>query len=118
MIERLQIVSLLLAPQTRGPGRVAALSIPPGTDVVALQLRLESDEFPQYQVTLKTAASDRAIWRSGNLRSAFAGGGKAVTVGLPAALLSPHHYSAELSGVNAGGSAELLTSYVFSVVLR
>ena len=118
MIERLQIVSLLLAPQARGPGRVATLSVPPGTDVVALQLRLESDEFPRYEAALKTAASDRALWRSGNLRSTFAGDGKAVTVSLPAARLSPQHYSVELSGRNAEGPAELLTSYAFRVVLR
>jgi len=117
-IAKLQVLSFVLLPQTRGPGRVETVSVPPGTDAVSLQLQLESDEFPRYRVALRTAASDRPVWRSGSVRSARAGDGRAVTITVPAALLTPRHFSAELTGLRAAGGAEPVGSYAFRVVLR
>jgi anti-sigma factor RsiW len=118
IVERLQIVSLILSPQVRGLGRTPQLSVPPTADAVAMQLRLESDDFPRYRVSLRTAAGDQAIWRSGTLTAALAGEGKAVTASVPANLFTPQHYSAELSGVTAEGREEPLASYAFRVVQR
>src|SRR6266508_1817755 len=54
-IERLVIVSAILAPPTRGTGPATTVPVPRRTDLVALQLRLESDDFPRYRVAVKTA---------------------------------------------------------------
>jgi anti-sigma factor RsiW len=118
MIERLKIVSLLLQPQTRGLGRVETLAVPPGTDLLALQLQLESDEFPQYEVVLKPAAAERVLWRSGKLDPVSRGRQKSVTASVPAALLAPGHYSAELVGFAPRKPSESLASYAFEVVVR
>ena len=114
--EPLRIASLLLAPPTRGIGGVPRLAVPPATDAVALRLQLEADEFPRYRVALKAAASDRVLWRSEKLESVLEGGARIVRVRVPAALLTPRHYSAELTGIPSGGAAELLGTYSFAVV--
>ena len=114
--EPLRIASLLLAPPTRGIGGVPRLAVPPATDAVALRLQLEADEFPRYRVALKAAASDRVLWRSEKLESVLEGGARVVRVRVPAALLAPRHYSAELTGISPGGAAELLGTYSFAVV--
>jgi hypothetical protein len=114
--EPLRIASLFLAPPTRGLSRVQSLTVPPATDAVALRLQLENDEFPRYRVALKAAASDRVLWRSEKLESVLEGGRRVVSVRVPAALLTPRHYSAELTGITPGGAAELLGTYSFAVV--
>ena len=116
MDKPLRIASLLLAPPTRGIGGVPRLAVPPATDAVALRLQLEADEFPRYSVALKAAASDRVLWRSEKLESVLEGGARVVRVRVPAALLVPRHYSAELTGISPGGAAELLGTYSFAVV--
>ena len=90
--------------------------MPPATDIVALRLQLETDEFPRYRVALKAAASDRALWRSEKLESTREGDRRVVAIRMPAALLTPRHYSVELTGVTRGGAAELLGTYTFAVV--
>lgn len=118
MLEQLRIVSLILTPQRRGLGKVPTLSITPETDVVALQLQLESDEFPQYEVAVKSAADNRVLWRSGKLESVAANGGKIVAASVPASLLSTGHFSVDLTGTTWKGRPELLASYAFRAVVR
>lgn len=111
-----RIASLLLVPQTRGPGRAASIAVPPGTDALALRLELETDEFPRYRAALKAAASSRIRWRSEDLKSSREGGRRVVRIHLPAALLPPGHHSVELTGITREGAAELLSTYAFVVV--
>jgi len=118
MLERLQIVSVVLSPQRRGVEQVATLSIPSETDVVALQLQLESDEFPQYEVAVKSAADNRVAWRSGKLKSVASNGRKIVTASVPAALLSPGHFTVELAGLASEGRPHSLASYAFRTVAK
>ena len=77
---------------------------PPATDIVALRLQLETDEFPRYRVALKAAASDRALWRSEKLESTREGDRRVVAIRMPAALLTRRHYSVELTDVTRGGT--------------
>lgn len=109
----LNIIAFNLAPQTRGVGQIVTLSVPPGTDYVALTLTLEADDFPAYQAALRNPATGNIIWRSGRLKTS---GQRIVRVSLRASLFNPQNYVLELSGISATGTADLVSSYPFRVV--
>jgi hypothetical protein len=81
-------------------------------------LQLEGDDFPSYEVALREPAVNRIIWSSPRLRARLEGEAKAVSVNLSAGLLKQQNYTVELTGVPTQGSRELLTSYVFKVVVK
>jgi hypothetical protein len=111
-------IALVLPPQTRAIGPVPAIAISPGTEHIAFDLLLESNDFPRYQVTLKDPATDRAVWRSGRLSARVSAAASTITVVLPAALLKPQHYALELEGVRTSGDSEVVTSYAFLTMRR
>jgi hypothetical protein len=115
--QALTTIALVLLPQTRAVGPIASLTVPPGTDRVAFELRLESNRFPRYQVALKDPATNNVVWRSGRL-AATSGDQPAVTIIVPASVLKPQHYSLELIGQSAAGSAQAVGSYAVLVVFR
>jgi hypothetical protein len=107
-----KVVAFNLAPQTRGAGQVAAISVPAETDTVAFKLEVEATGFPRYQLALKDSASGQIIWRSARLRAT----GAALRVSVPARLLKSQNYVLELSGVSAAGDAENVANYPFRVI--
>jgi hypothetical protein len=112
----LKVVAFNLAPQTRGIGKIPTLTVPAGTDYVALDLELETHDFPAYQASLKNPATGSVIWHSGKLKAS--GGAKTVQIRLPASSLNRQNYVVELSGIPANGAAEIVSSYPFSVVTQ
>jgi hypothetical protein len=114
----LKTVALLLPPPTRGPGSLAALSVPAGTNVAVLLLGLESDDFPHYRATLKDSTGNRVLWSSPILEASSVGSTKAVSVSFPAGLLKHQTYIAELTGIPSHGTPEVVGSYPFRVVLE
>jgi hypothetical protein len=108
--------ALVLLPQTRAVGPIATLEIPTGTDRVAFELRLESNDFPRYEVALKDPATSRIVWRSGRSAAKSPAGEPSVPVIVPAAVLKPQHYSLELIGRSAAGAAEVVGSYTVRIV--
>jgi hypothetical protein len=109
-------IALQLLPQTRSVHQIPAVSIPSGADRIGLELRLESNEFPRYQVGLRDPAVNTIVWRSGWTRARSSGGEPSVHVAIPAGVLKPQHYSLDLNGRRAGGGAEVVGSYVFEIV--
>ena len=109
--------ALVLLPQTRSVGTVAELSLPPGTDRVAFDLRLESNRFPRYQVVVKDPASGEPVWRSGELIARAIDDQATVSGVLPADLLTLQHYSIEVTG-RADGESEFVGSYAVQIVDR
>ncbi len=109
----MRIASFTLAPPLRG-GPVAQITLPVETDLLALRLQLEANDFSIYQAALKNPASGQIIWRSGRLKANPAS--NSVTVRLRAGLLKPQNYTLELSGVQSNGAAEIISSYTFKVV--
>lgn len=110
----LNIIAFNLAPQTRGAGQIATLTVPAGTDYVALTLALEADDFSAYRAALRNPATGNSLWRSGRLKTS--GQSKTVRVSLRASLFNPQNYVLELSGISATGVADLVSSYPFRVV--
>jgi hypothetical protein len=76
-----RIVSFLLAPQLRGSGRIPRITIPRAAERVILNLELEGDDFPAYQVALSDTASGSIIWRSENLKASSLGQRRIVSCG-------------------------------------
>lgn len=107
--------ALVLLPQTRAVGPIASLTVPEGADRVSFELRLESNEFPRYEVALKDPATNEVVWRSSRLTSSLRGNDPAVTVSVPASVLKPQHYSLELSGRRAAGASEVVGSYTVRI---
>jgi hypothetical protein len=111
-----KVVAFTLAPPMRGGGQTPTVAVPVGTDVVALTLQLESDEFPAYRAALKDSVTDQIIWRSERLKSQSKGGIKILAIRLRADLLKPQHYTLEVSGVRTTGAAEIIGGYSFTAV--
>jgi hypothetical protein len=109
-------IALVLFPQTRSIDPLATLTIPPDAERLGFELRLESDDFSQYQVGLKDPAVNTIIWRSPWVASTTARGRSAVRVALPASVLKPQHYSLDLSGRRASAASEVIGSYAFQIV--
>lgn len=113
---RFSVASFILAPQTRGVGQVAPISVPARIDYVNMKLELESDDHPVYRVALRKDADRQIIWQSGPLRARTSGKNKILVVSLRADLLPPQVYALEVSGVPARGAAEIVGGYPFKVV--
>jgi multidrug resistance efflux pump len=109
------IVAFALAPQTRGISPIATVSVPADTDYVAMELQLESGNYPAYRATLKAVQENQVIWRSGRLKARSNGDIKVVGVSLPSSLLQWSRYLVEVSGIAADGSSEIVGSYAFRI---
>ena len=110
------MTALVLMPPTRAGGPVPTLIIPSGADRVAVDLRLESDDFPHYQASLTDPASNQTLWRSSLIAARSSGNAPTVSVVVPVNGLRPQHYSLTLTGRSAAGAAEIVGGYTFRVV--
>jgi hypothetical protein len=116
------LLALVLSAATRGGDQLPQFAVPPGADSVILRLPLIAVDFAHYEVTLKDAAGDRVIWRSGRLPAPSAPSAASarqrpmIAVTVPTNLLSPRAYTLELTGISARGDADPLDSYPFRVV--
>lgn len=107
------VVSLNLAPPMRGVGQIPALSIPPGTGVVSMQLQLEPNDFAAYRVALLNQSNNQTLWRSGKLKANTARAGKVLNVSFGAGLLkSQTTYVLRVTGI-AAGTNEVIGDYSF-----
>lgn len=111
-----QVASFILAPPMRGIGQVPAVSIPARTEYVALQLDLESADYPTYRVLLRDQSNSQILWRSGRLKPGAKRDGKALSITFRAGLLKPQTYILRVSGVSANGTSEVVSDYPFKVV--
>ena len=102
----------------RGANDVATIAVPRGAGAVALQLEIESDNFPAYRVAVKAVTSNQTVWRGTNLHTESRAGIMFVSITVPADLLTLQTYTVELAGVPKGGPAEPIADYPFRVELR
>lgn len=99
-----------------GPAQATRLVVPPGTDLIKLQLDLLKDEFENYVVILEDA-QQRDIWRA-LLQSTKAGKGRAVVVRLPSRLLSTGQYKLILNGTKNKRDHEVLSEFNLDVIKK
>jgi hypothetical protein len=110
--------AVALAPDTRAAGSIITVKVPAGADHVAFDLRLETNDFPRYQATLKDPGTDRAVWQSGWTTASVKRGSPVVPIAVPARTLNPQHYTFELTGRTDANRTDLVASYVFEVIPR
>jgi hypothetical protein len=111
-------IALMLWPRTRSGGANATLAVPPGADRVAIDLRIEANDFPRYEAVLKDLATNQVVWRSSRLAAKAAADHTSVIVTIPAGTLNRGRYALDLTGLPANGNGELISSYPFQVVGR
>lgn len=108
------IASFVLTPQLRGGNNLPILSISAKTDLVVVQLQLESVDYKIYRVALIDQTNGQAIWQSGKAKAI--GVNKSLNVRFPARILKSQTYSLQVSGINNGGSPEIISDYPFKIV--
>jgi hypothetical protein len=105
------VFSVLLTPgATRGGGEIKRLAIPPGTDLVQLQLDLEGDRHPSYTATLKTTSGTQ-VWEQAGLNAQPDG---SVRCRVPAGIFKSGSYELALAAAS-GRSPEVVAYYYFQV---
>ena len=113
---QISIASFILTPSLRDNNQLQTVSIPSGTNSVAMQLELESDDYASYRVALRNQSNGQVLWQSGKLKSKTRGANKVLNVGFSSNLLKSQVYSLEVSGILADGRAEIVSDYSFRVV--
>lgn len=116
-LPKISIAAFILAPPLRGGNQIPTLSVPKRTGDVALQLQLESDDYPAYRVALANE-DGKILWSSGTLKTKSTGENKSLNLRFPANLLKSQIYSLTVSGTNAKGEAEIISNYPFRSVLK
>jgi anti-sigma factor RsiW len=112
------VASFVLAPALRGNDQITTLSFASRTSELRLQLQLEADDYPTYQVTLKVDASVSEVWRSETLRATSKGEDKVLEVRIPARLFQSRIYSLVVSGIGRDGTIELVSDYPFRAEIK
>jgi len=111
------IAAFVLPPAMRGLGDLPTVTLPPGADIVRLQLPLEDARITSVTAVLRDAVSNQIVWRStGPYAVAGSGQKRNVAIAVPAPLLKPRTYLIELTGVRANGASEALSPYSFQVL--
>jgi hypothetical protein len=112
------IASFILMPgSSRSSNEIRPLLIRRGTDVLQLQLNVETQGNFQYQVDVRTA-DDQEIWSQDGLRARPRPAGGAVRLSLPANLLVPGDYLILLQMITATGETEDVGQYVFRTIIQ
>jgi hypothetical protein len=111
-------IALVLLPQTRAVGPIPTLALASGADRVAFDLRLETNDFHEYQVGLRDPATNDIIWRSEWMAPRTSNDQPSVSLAIPAGLLKAQHYSVELTGRAGAGAGQVVGSYAFQIVPR
>lgn len=106
------LVALVLEPPVRDTGPIPELSVSTGAGQVAFELKLETDDFPAYVVTLKDSGGTQSLWRSQEMKSEHG----LVSLIVAANLLRPGNYLLQLSP--AGRNSEPLANYAFRVAVQ
>jgi len=106
------VFSVLLTPgATRGGGEIKRLAIPPGTDLVQLQLDLEGDHHPVYAATLKTTSGTQ-VWEQAGLNAQSDG---SILCRVPDTVFKSGSYELALTATASGRPPAVVAYYYFQV---
>ena len=115
---RSSIQALVLMPLRRGAVDVSTVSVRRGGGHLALSLRLEENNFPRYQATLRESATRKTVWQSASIAARSANANEMLAVEVPAELLRSANYTVELSGSRENDVVVFVSSYAFRVVIE
>jgi hypothetical protein len=105
------VAFLLTSTGVRGGAGSTTLNIPPRTERVRLQVRLDNDEHNTYQAVIKNIEGKEIGSRTG-LR---ARPDKIISITLPANIFAEDDYILTLDGVKASGEKDVIGEYPFRI---
>lgn len=108
------VLAFVLGGGLRKPGDIQSLTVPSGTKQVRLQMTLEGDDYPRYQIKLRSVAGKEVLNQS--VQPAL--NKKSVVATLPANKLAPGDYILTLSGVTTANETEEINQYLFRIISR
>lgn len=111
------VTAVLREGASRDGGERSEVALPPGTEVLRLQLVLRSDDSVSYAAVVETAEGTRVASRRALASEPF-GAGRAVTLSLDAGKLASGEYVVALEGLRPDGSSESVADYAFPLRRR
>jgi hypothetical protein len=117
-LDHLKLATFMLGPSLRGAGSLPTVQWSSATDLVVLQLQLESTEFSTYRVAIEDSATRQVAWESTDLKPEAERDKQVLAFAFPPSLLQSGNYMAQIKGIHANGSAELVGSYPFRGVIK
>ena len=117
-LDHLRVAAFMLGPALRGAVAPPSVSWSANTDLVVLQLELESSEFSNYRATIQDSSSRHAAWQNDALKPASEGNRRVLSIAFPPSVLKSGNYVVQLEGVRANGATELVSSYPFRGVVK
>ncbi len=108
------LASFILLSTVRGGSQQQTLKIPLGTNRVRLQIKLESNDFSRYQITLRPVDGGQS-WNPGPVNAVTDKKGTTISVKIPAARFSSGDYILTLNGVDPTGAIEEVNRYFFRI---
>jgi hypothetical protein len=109
------VIAAVLFPQTRSADGQPTITVPRDADRLALHLRLDVSDFSRYAAGLIDLSNHRTVWRSARVAPRPSADQPAVSITVPASVLTSRTYALELSGIAASGEAEVVAAYVFTI---
>jgi hypothetical protein len=113
---KITTASFTRTPSLRGNNQIQNINFSAKTDFLAMQIELESGDYPAYIVELVNQTNNKIIWQGGKIKSKSVVANKVLNIRFPAKLVKPQIYSLEVSGIGANGNLENIGSYPFKVV--
>ncbi|MFN0107280.1 MAG: hypothetical protein ACKVZH_00375 [Blastocatellia bacterium] len=106
------VFSFVLLSGVRG-GEQQTLKLPPDTNQIRLQMKLEADDFPRYRASLRPVDGGPS-WTASSVTKT----GSTISVKIPASKLRNGDYILTLAGVDATGAIEEINRYSFRVASK
>lgn len=110
------LFSFILLSGVRG-GEQQTLKIPPGTNQIRLQMKIETEAYRRYLANLRPVDGGQS-WNPGPVSAVTGKSDTTVSVKVSANKLSPGDYILTLTGVDATGSTEEINRYSFRVASK
>ena len=118
--ERGNVFTATLTPgqvKSIGSREMTVVEVPPGTDLVRLQLAIGEASAQSYHVSLFTDRGEEIFTEDG-LQAELTATGKFVSVNVPSSIFSRGDYRLKLSARTSGNQLEEVASYSFRVIRR
>jgi TolA-binding protein len=112
------LIAVTLTPgQLRDFGGSPKIHIPAGTNLAQFDLKMEPEDYPQYQATLQPVDGGK-IWTQISPKTESGTQGQFLRLIVPVNVLRPGDYVLKLSGKTTVGDFEDIANYYFRVIPR
>lgn len=111
-----RVFALSLSPQLRGTKGEKRVSIPPGTDTIAVTLQLEPTDFRSVRVELRGSSPSGVLWRTNSRPKTSSSGSQAIRFSVPANRLTHGNFIFTVRANTDRSDDEIIGDYPFQIV--